>query len=466
MKAAAEVCDGTDIGGATCATAASPGWNGIVTCTPQCRLNIAGCSTPPTTWNAMTADKWSLFNMTPVTGAAGSISNVFDGRYIYFVPYGANPPTGSRSGIVARYDTQNGFASSDSWSHFDLATVNPAAIGFLGGAFDGRYVYFIPLYNAAYHGTVARYDTKGDFTAGSSWKTFDVSSVNPTATGFANAAFDGRYLYLAPYTNNGANGTVIYSSTAARYDTQAEFGQMASWTTFDTSTLDASARGFLGAAFDGRYVYLIPHYNGTAYHGIVPRFDTRATTGFTSKDSWTTFNTATVAGSPVGFLGTAFDGRYIYMVQYRKADMSFGALVARYDTQADFKDATNAWSTFDAATLAGGSARGFWGAKFDGRYLYLVPFENDFPTGTTYDGIIARYDTTASFGAPSSWSTLDLTVALNNPSAAGFNGAGFDGRYLYLSPRLGAGSVIHGNVARFDAKSPSWLPVGWNHAFN
>ena len=49
--------------------------------------------------------------------------------------------------------------------------------------------------------------------------------------------------------------------------------------------------------FDGRYVYLVPYYNGTTYHGVVTPFDTQAPNGFADAGSWSTFDVATVNGN-------------------------------------------------------------------------------------------------------------------------------------------------------------------------
>jgi len=75
-----------------------------------------------------------------------------------------------------RYDTQAAFTTLSSWSAFDTATVSPAARGFFGGAFDGRYVYFVPHWDGGADGLVTRYDTQAPFVAGSSWSMFDVGA--------------------------------------------------------------------------------------------------------------------------------------------------------------------------------------------------------------------------------------------------------------------------------------------------
>jgi hypothetical protein len=64
--------------------------------------------------------------------------------------------------------------------------------------------------------------------------------------------------------------------------------------------------------------------------------------------------------------------------------------------------------------------------------------------------LLARYDTTASVSAGASWATFELKGV--SSSVYGYNGAIFDGRYMYLVPF--ATSV----VMRFDARSPTGAP--------
>jgi hypothetical protein len=85
------------------------------------------------------------------------------------------------------------FSQAGSWATFDLTTKNPAAKGFDGAQFDGRYVYFFPRGSV-----IARYDTQGSFGSTNAWDTFDTSSLTANAKGFMGGAFDGRYVYLAP----------------------------------------------------------------------------------------------------------------------------------------------------------------------------------------------------------------------------------------------------------------------------
>ncbi len=154
------------------------------------------------------------------------------------------------------------------------------------------------------HTLAARFDTHSVFSSASSWELFDTASVNSTPVGYRGAAFDGRYVYLVPFYNGSAGtGTGL----VAQFDTHAPFTVAGSWATFDTSSVDAKAEGFDGAVFDGRYLYLVPHLTGT-----VARYDTTATFGASS--SWVTFDLLTINASASGFLGAVYDGRYVYLI--------------------------------------------------------------------------------------------------------------------------------------------------------
>lgn len=384
----------------------------------------------PTYGDVTSAARWSTFDIFQVDVKSGFTGGTFDGRYVYFVPNF----NGSSSGVVARYDTQAALEATTAWATFDTTTVNASAKGFVGGAFDGRYVYLVPSDNGAEDGTVMRYDTTATFSSAAAWTAFDTATVNANAKGFRGATFDGRYLYFLPFT----------SGIVTRYDTSAAFTSLPAWSTFDTGTVHANAVSFSGGVYDGRYLYLAPY----AVDGRVARYDT--TLGFASAASWLTFDTSTVNALAKGFQGGAYDGRYVYFVPYGGAG-TFSGVVARYDATASFGAAAS-WTTFDTGTLDP-KARGFFGGAFDGRYIYLVPYFN----GTAH-GTLARYDTQAAFGVAGSWTTFDTTTL--NASALGFAGAVFDGRYLHL--------VTTGHIAaRFDARTPPSMPAlpGWRGSF-
>jgi hypothetical protein len=391
---------------------------------------------PPVYSDLSDTSKWQVFDTAPVTGGTGESfgGGSFDGRYVYLAP-----STGATSySVVTRFDTSTGaqgFADPGSWSTFDTLGVSQSAQGFTGAIYDGtEFFYLTPfvLASGSPDGVVARYDTRAPFGTSTSWSAFDTSAANPNSQGFSGEAFDGRYLYLVPSVkgdNSEPNGFV------ARYDTQAQFGNTNSWTFFDLAVLGTSSSlaGFLGAVFDGRYVDFIP-----SYASVAVRYDTQAE--FADTASWATFDTQPVANQPPGFGGGAFDGRYVYYVPgFYAASMgdTFLSVAVRFDTKGSFTDQAS-WSGFDVSTV-GMNARGFAGGGFDGRYVYFVPYAVNATSPTTfvYDGLVVRYDTTADFAQATSWSSFDTTGL--SQSAHGFFGAVFDGEYLYLVP---SGSTV------------------------
>ena len=388
---------------------------------------------------------WSTFDITAINAdAKGFDGAAFDGRYVYFAPR----ITTSFDGLVARFDTKGSFGVSSSWSFFDVSTTNPNARGFEGAVFDGRYVYLVPHGNqTGLDGVIARFDTTAPFTSAASWSTFDVTSINAGAKGFDGATFDGQYLYFIPNNNS-----LAWDGIVVRLDTTASFTASASWSVFDVSTVNAGAGGFIGATFDGRYVYLVPFHSAvsTVYgDGLVVRFDT--TKSFTAMASWSVFDVSTIDTRAVGFFGAAFDGRFVYLVPFNDT------VAARFDTTASFT-ASASWSTFDVSTVNSALTRpGFAGAAFDGRFLYLVPY------GGGGSGLVARVDTTSSFTASASWSTFDVSTI--DAMARGFMGAVFDGEFVYFVPQYNAkpDSV----VARFEARPSPSMPnlPGWNGSF-
>jgi hypothetical protein len=392
-----------------------------------------------------------LFDMSPLGLEASNYQGgVFDGRWVYYSPGG--------NGFALRYDSTNPFLSTASWEKFDItANLGPTVREFSGTVFDGRYVYYIQHSNPA-GGLVVRYDSSGAFADPGSWSLFDVATLTPTldggARGYAGGVTDGRYVYLVPEYNG-----VARSGLVARYDTIVPsggtpidsgveggppvFGTLEQWSTFDTSTRDPSALGFWGGVFDGRYVYLVPYVNGGSTNagqsGVTMRYDTEDDAGFGYGGSWTYFDTeAFVSTSAVGFVGGAFDGRYLYLTPH------FHSTVARYDTQASFNTGSS-WSSFDLSQviLADGGTTSFFGAGFDGRFVYFVPDQ----IGVSY---LLRYDTLSPFTSTCAWSTFDLSLLRN--SAVTYTGAVYDGRWLYLMPR-------NTLAVRFDTKTPAWLPA-------
>ncbi|MEW5849266.1 MAG: LamG-like jellyroll fold domain-containing protein [Myxococcota bacterium] len=386
----------------------------------------------------LSAQNLSLYDAANTGGltSRGYLGAVFDGRYVYFVPH-ATP--GRYHADVLRYDTRGDFSAATSWTAYDASNVDGLSTkGYLGGVFDGRYVYFIPLYDGTVHGRVLRLDTQGGFDEATSWRAVDVNALLPGAHGFVGGVFDGRHVYFAPLFNNtgGLQGRVV------RLDTQGDFFSASAWELRDCASTDGlSTIGFEGAVFDGRYVYFVPFWDGAAIHGRVLRYDTHGS--FQSATSWAAYNAGAVDGLvTTGYVGAVFDGRYVYFVPFGSDSGTHGR-VLRYDTQAEFK-AAGSWRAFAADTALGApTAAGYHGGFFDGRYVHFVPQRLN---GTTPHGRLLRYDTRGDFTQASSWSRLDMSTW--NAGAVGYAGATFDGRYAYFAPY--AASDMHGRVLRYD----------------
>ena len=206
--------------------------------------------------------------------------------------------------------------------------------------------------------------------------------------------------------SGGTTGTPVYSTLS----------DLSRWSEIGIRTISSDDARFAGGTFDGRYVYFAPFTNTFGEPGVFIRNDSRGDFGAAS---WQVITT-TAVGSPQGdFSGAIFDGRYVHYVPYGQGRQGYITLPSdwvRYDTQADFTTPT-AWSRYPL------SATGFYGAVFDGRYIYAVPSSRS----TT-----VRLDTQGSFDAASSWTELDLSAL--DPTATRFLGGVFDGRYVYFVP--------------------------------
>ena len=360
----------------------------------------------------------------------GFAGGVFDGRYIYFVPYLNN---GANS-TIARYDTVSSFGSAGSYSTFNLLQVSPLAQAFWGGLFDGKYVYFIPL-GPDIAPALTRYDTTLGFSSVNSYTVFNLTAVGSALIGYAGGAFDGRYIYLAPA--RGGVGLSI-NSTIVRYDTTQSFNLTSSYSIFNTQQIDSTFTYFYGGIYDGRYVYFVPYLSGlTDYSGSIFQYDTSLP--FSSAGSYTIFNLRTVATSCRGYQGAVFDGRYIYFFP-----MSFGAalppMLTRYDTEQPFM-AASSYTVFNVLLVDPSNKAQQIGGVYDGRYIYFGHSEYPPALGST----IVRFDTTQSFNSLSSYTCLRINDRIS------YRGAIFDGRYVYFAPSYSTPTSSSGTIVRLDA---------------
>ncbi len=368
----------------------------------------------------------------------GYFGAVFDGRYVYWAPVRNYRNRESVHGNILRYDTQRDFHDPESYEAYDASrTDGLRTVCFYGANFDGRYVIFTPRdEGTGYHSRVLRYDTHGGFKDPSNWSAYDVDLPHS----HQSAAFDGRYLYFSP-GYEGSPGEPLtehkLSGKVLRMDTSGDFKDPSSYRVFDTKTISEETVCFDGAAFDGRYVYFAPLSKGVAL-----QYDTRR--DFGDRGSWRYYD-----AKPLGTkanVGAVFDGRYIYYVAYGNSNM------ARYDTRGDFEDDGN-WMAYDVADTSGLDTGGFDGGFFDGRYVYFIPYTRKVREGEDKGERhcnFLRYDTRGAFDDPDSWDAHDASHT-DNLRTVGYNGGSFDGRYFYGAPLYDDhGDSHHGKVLRYD----------------
>ncbi|MEM7165399.1 MAG: DUF4347 domain-containing protein, partial [Planctomycetota bacterium] len=377
------------------------------------------------------------------TDPDGFSEAIFDGRYTYFIPYS----NGSNfHGEVLRYDGYLDPKDVNAWSTFDPGAngVGTDPDGYSGGAFDGRYVYFAPYHNGGdEHGEVMRFDSYGEFTDVAAWDTFDpgANGVGVDPDGYEGVEFDGRYLYFSPWDS----GTGSHSEVL-RYDTTADFSATGSWHTFDFVTAGVTNReGYDGLEYDGRYIYFVPLSDDGTEHGEIVRYDTTAS--FSSVSSWDAYDPGSngVGSDADGYSGATFDGQYLYFVPLDNGASQHGE-VLRYDTTGSFSTA-GSWSAFDLdAGGLGGDAEGFLDPTFDGRYVYFSPFDD----GSGYIGNAVRYDTQGTFNSIASWAEYNPEDQGLGDDPVGYWGAAFDNRYVLYSPITDSGGSRHGEVLIFD----------------
>lgn len=389
-------------------------------------------------------NRWAIFDTSLLNGSPLEfIGGAYVAPKVYFVP---------SSNLVVQFDTSSQqFTSPSSWTFFDTLTlpgVGDASVpvsGFQGAATDGQYVFFAPNPVNQSACPALRFDTKQSLTSQSAWNTFDIQALDGGPCACASAVFDGKYVTFMP--------APAATSIATRFDTGGSFTGVIHWSTFDTSTLlDGGGKIFSvgGGVSDGQHVYDSPLWTHKG-HRIDP-------SAFSSPAGWETIDVATTLGladaSSFGFIGAAYVAGFVYYVPHGNP-----SLVARYDKGQAF-GAASAWSTFDTTTLDP-NAVGFYGAVYDGRFLYFLPQCSGGAPGSCgkFPEILVRYDTQSSFTAPSSWSTFDIRSVFSK--LYGFHGAVFDGKYIYFIP--GSGSV--GLVARFEAKDPPSMPTGYSGSF-
>jgi len=384
-------------------------------------------------------DTFSAYDAGATDGldSIGYLGGAFDGRYVYWPPNRRTNQRESVHGVVLRCDTQGDFGDPQSWTAYDVEDITGLrTVNYYGAVFDGRYVYFVPQdEGTAYHSRVLRYDTHMDFKSAASWDVYDVGLPHS----YQGVAFDGKYIYFCPGYEGTPGAALIledkYSSSVVRLDTGGEFKDPASWRIFDVKNVAAGASCFDGGCFDGRYIYFVPLRSG-----VVLRYDSKG--DFADEASWRSYDVGRFIDGG-WYVGAVFDGRYLYLMPYMHG------ISVRCDTQADFT-ADSSWESFDSNDTSGLDTSGADGGFFDGRYIYFIPWagrlkgEKESGHHTNF----LRYDTQGAFTSAQSWDAFDAS-ATDGLQTIGYNGGVFDGRFIYTSP-LCDDELFHGRVLRYD----------------
>lgn len=172
----------------------------------------------------------------PVTYTAGCT-----GTNAFFLPAG-----GDRS-CVARYDTTKPLL--DGFDSVDLATFGEDWLLLASGVVTPQHVY-VTQFNtkdAAAPTQVLRKPIGGDLDAG--WERQPTNVKNPLARGFIGGAFDGRFVYFAPFP------APAPTSFFERYDTTLGFNDPNAWDVAPSASVGVPSNRYRGAIFDGQYVY-------------------------------------------------------------------------------------------------------------------------------------------------------------------------------------------------------------------
>jgi hypothetical protein len=395
------------------------------------------------TWNNLDDPAaWTKYDLgmtaPDLLGAQGIVSG---GRYIYVIPnYGPLATVGNeklitRSGIALRYDTERPISDAAAWEAFDTAA-RGAKPGFVGGVFDGRYVYYVPYGNAhgtGIHANVVRFDSRAPFTAPESWQVFDLNeklTPGQPNIGYAGGAFDGNYVYFVASTTADSRPAVV-----VRFDPKKPFDDVASWQRVDAAALlgQPALGGFWGAAFDGARLYFLPHENTPAGEPCSSRmavYDTRK--ALDDASAWLHVNLSEWSPNLCGFASGVFDGTYLYLLPYLRST------ALRIDTRTEEIVPANAqlFQRWESVT----------GATFDGRFVNFHMRDGKEPVR---GGFLGRYDTRQPFKSEAAWSRVDLATIV--PSAGAFCGMAYDGSGHYLAPcELDRPRVL----MRFQARSP------------
>eukprot|EP01050_Picozoa_sp_SAG11_P023327 SAG11_NODE_4657_length_1819_cov_1.291279_2_plen_250_part_00 len=167
-----------------------------------------------------------------------------------------------------------------------------------------------------------------------------------------------------------------------------------------------------------------------------------------------------------GYFGATFDGRYVYYAPQHTEKIGdseswpASGRVLRHDTHSPCFADPSAFESYDAGRSMGMETKGFYGAAFDGRYVIFVPRQAE----SGYNSRVLRFDTMGDFASAASWDVHEFISKIDAPAHSS-QGAAMTANYLYLSPGFYGNMVTEEqrspHVIRWDRRRPFHAPSSW-----
>jgi hypothetical protein len=318
---------------------------------------------------------WSIYDAGNTDGlnTKSYFGLVFDGRFLYFVPASCKDEPHAHCRVL-RYDTQSPFKSAESWAAYDAeGTDGMVCRGYRGGVFDGRYVYFVPYMNDdffGFHSVFLRYDIEMPFKDPAAWSAYDAGGVGGGPNkGYWGGVKSGEYIYFSPYNRITNNGRVL------RYNISMPFKDADSWSVMDLEAIDANCVNLGTPAADERYVYFPPGqwvwvetFAPENLALCIARYDKELP--FEDPAAWEILDLRDLEPYPQAHASCYFYGQYVLFGPYTNDLLA-------YNTELPFKDPT-AWTVRDVANSDGEmESYGYRGVAADDLYFYFAPYDND-----------------------------------------------------------------------------------------
>ncbi|MBX3230904.1 MAG: hypothetical protein KIT84_36205 [Labilithrix sp.] len=294
---------------------------------------------------------WLAFDPeTAIGGTAGPhLAAIMDGPWLVVAGY--------QDGVFLRYDTRlnpNDFSFGSSWQTFNATTLNAGAVNYNtalplngGGTVYTNSTALVPLTHK-----------DESFDAGWTVGTPDAAAFECAAT--AEGACIGTQTYLGPSAS-------AATACLARWDQTKPIGAETSWEAFDVAALGEEFAYVHGTIATAQHLYFTQYNTKDASAPV--KLLRRPHTGALDA-GWESQPTNVKNPLTRGFIGGAYDGRFLYLAPYPVGTQN--TIFTRFDTQGGLADPAS-WDIVVGAALAIPSTR-YWGAVFDGQYVYYPAY--------------------------------------------------------------------------------------------